>query len=269
MKRLAFLLGIALVISACGKIMGASAPEAKEISFIPGECLRGTILTPNTFDAPSIIGEPLSLDKEPFTIADNALIRSISLCPKSLCFSLEMDLDREREFMSFKAADYRFYPSYDVYEAFGSSSNTVEKEYEVFYDNITKSSDWVGQSIRLSSIYYCGGLVITASEDFAGIPAGENLASIAYVYTEDSYYHLPILEVPDNYMPLSSGGAYVYIPMGEYNLVKDVVKFHIEIPVKVGLFLNYLNDKRTDPNATMQFRDEVLTCEFTMGRGLR
>ena len=57
--------------------------------------------------------------------------------------------------------------------------------------------------------------------------------------------------------------------MGDRQIVDDVLKISIEIPVKVGLFLNYLMEKKTNPDATMQFRDEVLTCEFTVPRGLR
>ena len=49
----------------------------------------------------------------------------------------------------------------------------------------------------------------------------------------------------------------------------ETVNVHIEIPVKVGLFLNYLKDNKTNPDAQMLFRDEVLTCDFSMSIGLQ
>ena len=54
------------------------------------------------------------------------------------------------------------------------------------------------------------------------------------------------------------------IPISENDLSNnDNINIHLEIPVKVGLFLNYLNDRITNPNAEMKYRNEVLSGDFT------
>lgn len=248
------------ILSSCGKL-GAGTTEAIELSYIPGECLRSNILKTCLFDAPGIIGKIESFDKVPFFIYT-------SHKPKSLSFPLEMELDVERESLSHqKGSDYRYYPSSGVYKAFGKESKNVENAYEAAYSNIKNCPDWLGGSISLSSIFYCEGLVITANKDFAGIPAGENIASIAEIDSPFAYYRLPFVDFPNEYLPL---GRYisVLIPLGDYQFSYENVRFHFEIPVKVGLFLHYLKDKISDPNAEMQFKDEVLTCDFSMSIGL-
>ena len=40
--------------------------------------------------------------------------------------------------------------------------------------------------------------------------------------------------------------------------------FTFEIPVKVGQYLHYLKDSIDDPNAKVQFKDDVCTCNFTV-----
>ena len=37
-----------------------------------------------------------------------------------------------------------------------------------------------------------------------------------------------------------------------------------EIPAKVGQYLHYLKDSLDDPNAKLQFNDEVFYCNFTV-----
>ena len=56
----------------------------------------------------------------------------------------------------------------------------------------------------------------------------------------------------------------VVIPISENDLSNnDNINIHLEIPVKVGLFLNYLNDRITNPNTEMKYRNEVLSGDFT------
>ena len=42
----------------------------------------------------------------------------------------------------------------------------------------------------------------------------------------------------------------------------------LEIPVKVVMYLNWLDDRITDPNAPIPYREDVLRCEFTVDKGL-
>ena len=110
---------------------------------------------------------------------------------------------------------------------------------------------------------------LTSSHDFHGIIAGDDLSSIAYLYSDElpyDEYELPIITVPSDYQLLSPV-MLVRIPLSEDDVIEDEdITFHIELPVKVGMFLAMLNDRLTDPDAEMQFRDEVLTCDFTIPR---
>ena len=42
--------------------------------------------------------------------------------------------------------------------------------------------------------------------------------------------------------------------------VEEGTELYISIPVRVGLYLNWLNDKLAEPDSQMEYRDEVLTC---------
>jgi hypothetical protein len=79
---------------------------------------------------------------------------------------------------------------------------------------------------------------------------------------------IPSIQVPDGYTPILPG-LVLSFPVGENEVVNEDVTFHIEIPVKVGMFLTLLKDRFTYPEAEMQFRDEILTCDFTIPRNLK
>ena len=261
------LLSLAVCIS-CSKV-GASTPEAHEISFLPGECLKSTELTHHLFEYNANVFD------QPFVINSGHNAKG-ELELNCMTFAFEMDLDAEKEsFSDFIASDYRYHPSQSVFSSFGKDSGMVMNGYETVYESITKSPNWLGGGINSTTIYYNGGLVITSTEEFAGIPAGENLASVAHVYLDPYAYSafslidlLSVVGIPDNYAPLGRL-IVIRIPTDGYQLADWAAKIHIEIPVKVGLFLNYLKDKETNPAATMQFRDEVLTCDFTTSKILK
>ena len=58
------------------------------------------------------------------------------------------------------------------------------------------------------------------------------------------------------------------IPLEGKMLTNEWVKFTLEIPVKVVMYLNWLDDRITDPNAPIPYREDVLRCEFTVDKGL-
>ena len=126
-KLIIILVSIICGFTSCGGY-GAATPESHEISYIPGECLKSNKLHPLSFDAPSISGAPFLNEKVPFHIY------TVSNTPKSLSFPLEMDLDVVKEsFSDFIASNYRYYPSDNVFKAFGDSSFMVEEGYEKAY----------------------------------------------------------------------------------------------------------------------------------------
>ena len=104
---------------------------------------------------------------------------------------------------------------------------------------------------------------------------GDYDASVAHVFLDPlafkAYSSIDILSgagIPEGYAPLSRSIS-IRIPTEGFEIYDEPVKLQFEIPVKVGLFLHYLNNKMSDPTTTMQFRDEVLTYEFTMSGVLR
>ena len=55
----------------------------------------------------------------------------------------------------------------------------------------------------------------------------------------------------------------------DHEVVNEYVTFKIEMPLKVGMMLTLLRDRLTDPDATMQFRDELFTGNVMFPNGLR
>ena len=64
-------------------------------------------------------------------------------------------------------------------------------------------------------------------------------------------------------------GIYFCIPTEDCELTEEEVTFELNIPVKVVMYLNWINDKLTDPDAPVPYKDEVLHCKFTTRYGLK
>lgn len=170
---------------------------------------------------------------------------------------------------------YRNIPSKDVYNTFGTYSRRVKKAYnDIFGAYYATANPNLGIT---STIYYCGGMIMTADKTFAGVPAGDNLAEVVIMpIPNDKYSHvsrygftpIPTIDVPEGYSIIGNNTA-IYFPIDDHVLIDgEEVTFHLEIPVKVGLLLTLLRDRLTNPDAQMQYRDEVLTCDFTINHGL-
>lgn len=254
-------------VISCDKF-SASTPCAKEISLLPGECLISNELIHHlnesdaqVFDAPFLINTGFNA----FNIEE----------PLAMSIAFDMNLKTEKEILSVinengKVAEYRYRPSNVVYQAFGDDKRKVEKEYEVYYEAFKNAPNRLSHDAILTTVYSFGEIVLKANAPFCGIPAGENLSSLAYIFDDPKAYQvaLPDIDIPLEYKPLGKCFG-IRIPIGDYKLVDENVTFNLEIPVKVGLLLNYLKEKENNPNAQMQFRDEVLTCVFTINKGLR
>ena len=183
-------------------------------------------------------------------------------------------LSRNKEF-GFVTAE-GVVPSDEIFAAFGNDADQIKTSYWEAFDNFGKCVDNSGKLIdsyrsgitSTTTVYInVNDIVITADTEFAGVPAGENLASIAHI-TDCSCNcgNKPISDiiVPQNHFPLMNSGFRLWFRGADfegYSIVRDDVNLHIEIPVKVGLFLTMLRDRLTNPEAEMQYRDEVLTCD--------
>lgn len=251
---------VILLLTSCGKF-GAATPCASQISIVPGECLSSSemvLIRDWAWIVPATGINELYVDID--TDMGSHMQRVV--------------LSRDKEF-GFVTAE-GVIPSDDIFAAFGDDADQIKTSYWEAFDNFGKLVDnsgklidsYEGGLISATTVYInVNDIVITADTEFAGVPAGENLASIAHI-TDCSYNFgsKPISDiiVPQSFFPFISTGLRLWFRGADfegYSIVRDDVNLHIEIPVKVGLFLTMLRDRLTNPEAEMQYRDEVLTCD--------
>lgn len=226
-------------------------PDDRTISIYPGECLSSTMLG---------------------YVAHNRCVLSRdengSRTGLAIGFKIYWDVIFDRLDCNLSCC----IPSRDVYDKFGAESRRVKKAYNDIFDAYCERVNPTYPFGITSTIYYCGGLVMTADKEFAGVPAGENLESVIVPFSNNPEIYgitpIPTIDVPDGYSIIGKSIG-IYFPIDDHELVAgEYVTFHLEIPVKVGLLLSLLRDRLTDPDAQMQYRDEVLTCDFTINHGL-
>jgi len=183
-------------------------------------------------------------------------------------------------------------PSSELFSSFGNNYREVMNEFERVHQETCNAYLPVYKSGRYSfdviTILYNGGMSLVCDSEFAGHPAGENLASVITCFpwydglVEQSGEN-PIIadgfntpsnvgksiEMPMDYISMVGGTIKFSIPKGDYELLHTGANFRLEIPVKVVDYLTWLNDKISDPDAEMPYRDEVLKCSFRTNWTLR
>lgn len=211
------------------------------LSFITGECLKGT--------------------KIEFIRADTTQDGIYEFA-----FKPDMSINKEDLNRSDNHLQWRFTPSDSIFNSFGLNANAVKNEYERILSGLDRSQ---------YSFFLDEGISLIADKEFMGIEPGNNLAGLLY----DQYYQDSFI------LPLESGfdGSRMifFHSISEVNLcfqirfdkkefypVEETVIFSISIPVRVVQYLTWLNNRITDENATMTWKDEVLTCTFQSKRGL-
>lgn len=220
--------------------------EPEAIVIIPGECIRGPwIESGNSFRVTGDYDGHLGL-----------------LMQLSLNVALDSEMTTDNV--------YRLVPRASIIEAFGEDAAQVKNAYQEIFNEYRAHFGENPDNALVSTVYYCGGLVITANKEFAGIPAGENLAPILHVFPDYLKESVPIptIDVPENYIPLQLNNPIKFWIDG-YEVVDDLVEFEVRMPVKIGMMLTLLRDRITNPSAEMQFTDEILTGHFAIPRGLR
>lgn len=222
----------------------SSVPEAMEETFLPGECLRSPALSFSNFLINDYTG------------------------PNGFVFSFTMDMNCEYSRLGppWASRDYRYLPTDDVFNAFEGSCPNIKELYEEVWQEVTDSR--AGNCFS-SSIFYDSGISLTADKEFAGFPAGDNIASSVF-------FEGP---VPANFHSIPVGDSFTYnyylpqgfalrIPINDFDIVDEDITFNLSIPVKVGLYMTWLSNKLTDPDAPFPYREETLTCTFTVNKGL-
>ena len=209
------------------------------ISLIPGECLESEKFLP---------------------YVDNPVVH-VSESKNSI--NIKLFLDVETRFVQRDSRLYEKSPSDNVFNSFEENSVVVRNEYETvleeFEDQLSRPY------FEYNTIYYCGGLKLTASKKVAGIDAYEDLSSLVTIKGWEFELNPPYLEIPSDYIPLSSSLLNLYITApDDYKIVYCDRKayYELELPVKVGMYLNYLIDRLENPSATMQYKDVVLKGSF-------
>lgn len=243
MKQIAILLSAVLCASACVNF-GAGTPDSETRALLPGECLKSTEL--------SYYATDLSY-----------------MCDYGkYVFCLQLDLDYSNECMDHTVIKnhWRHVPTQEMYDAFGENGKLVKKAYEDEFESFQylyyeKCPGYSGR-YSIVTILYNGGVSLVADKEFAGVPAGKNLSDIISLDSHSTNLGL-YPDIPLEYIAMPEEWFLFSVPLGDFNVVKEPVNFELNIPVKVVMYLQWLNDKLTDPDAPVPYKEEVLHCSFT------
>ena len=227
-------------------------PGEVEMTILPGECLTSSELS---FPGLRINDYPGS---ESFVFT---------------C-SFNKDVIISRAGIPFASYEYKRVPSKEVYERFGANAEAVKESYDHYWNDCFVSGHMSGLMFA-STIVYESGIKLIADKDFAGFKAGDNIAADISLQGDDASICLEGL-LPSDYLGLPNDGGYylpslgviIKIPLKDYTVVDEDVTFHLSVPVKVGLLLTWFNDRITDPNAPFPYREDNLSCAFTVHKGL-
>lgn len=257
-KKCSFLIAVvALLVSSC-YMLAPTGNLSITYRLLPGECLISDELTHS------------ATDTKESTIVDGYYL-----------FNFSMDIaEGEMEKLSNKLPKtYRALPSDDIFRSFGKNGAEVKADFLDAYDGFTQnysSSFYEYHGYEVMTVLYDGGISLTADKDFAGYSAGENLAPhitgllyngegvdpvISHVNnTSDNAG--AFLDIPMDYVSMTECGIGFRIPVGESEIIEESVVFDLKIPVKVVMYLNWLNDKIVDPNAPVPYEEKTLHCTF-------
>ena len=165
------------------------------------------------------------------------------------------------------ATSYRYNPAKEVYKCFGENGKKVKEAFEVQRDEIGR---YLRRSeFSLYEVFYDGGIKMRADKDFAGHLAGEDLApELNDLYFEN--YESTKLPLGDFvYSRIINGTSFrlnipkisdgEMLPRGGLEIT-----FTVEMPIKIGMYLTWLNDRIANPVAPYPYREVTLTSTFTV-----
>lgn len=262
------ILSVLTTLCSCGEF-GASTPCSTTSIFLPGECLASNELE---YNIPASDGQQVISNRFLFS------------------FSLDLSGHKVERTDDYQLAlHWRDVPSDELFSKFGDNQNAVREEFERLYENFYHSflSRFHKSDFSLVTILYNGGLTLRANKDFAGYPAGDNLEPLVTCwpswdsFVEDSREDPVIgpgcntpgnaagfLGIPLEYKCMIDDGISFSIPMGEYELVKEPISFELVVPVKVVYYLQWINDRITNPAAPVPYLETEFHCNFTSEYGL-
>ena len=196
---------------------------------------------------------------------------------KGLCF-LTFDLTMKYKYEKDGTLHSYVLPSDDIYKSFGKNKQKVQDTFM----SVVKSCEEANRleysyfDITLTTILYDGGLSLVADKDFAGYQAGEELAK--YLTIPNTWYMLMdkhskyntseqmgrILDIPLEYSYLIPYKFFTLaLPVSSGEITTEYVTFELKVPVKVVNYLEWINDKISNPQAPVPYKEEVLHCTFS------
>lgn len=268
---------VAIFFYSCSMLPAATPElEYREISLLPGECLMNNELT--------------CLYCNPDPEAHYQFL-----------FAINLDIEYEViEYAHFFTTSYpkvhRHIPSDSVFKKFGGNSTKVKEEYDNVWNGIGNFSQ--------STFFYKDDIILTADKEFAGVPAGENLAGLIIKHYKSGAKgitsYIPPFDIENEEMVFLKTLSYYYvygpendmtaiwnnegverhefqkqamlsfaIPAEGCTYTREDITFTLSIPVRCAQYLTWLNDKLSDENAQMTWKDEVLTCTFQAHKVLK
>ena len=251
MKILNFIGLFALLILSSCSMIGASATDPETTTFLPGECFAEASIE----------------------------CRTVKTYPSRVVFPFYITNVKDVVFEGYGkkrwgpgAGVARFVPSDDVYAVFGENSETIKAEFLKVFNEFDNCLDRTPPS-EIFTMLYNGGSSLTADKEFAGRQPGENLIDLVYKSKEDEYRMYDpvnsIFELPLDYDYMLNSHFNLYINIESYELVQESVNFEFRMPVKVVMYLNWLNDKISDPDAPVTYEERELYCKFTIDFNLK
>ena len=251
MKGLGIVSLLAVLLVPSCQMIGASGSCPDIIRFLPGECLW----------TPSLIFGSAS-------VTSNHIMFSFGLKTKDVT----MEGYGRKAFDGTR--DGRYVPSDDLYASFGENAQIIKSEYDrIFYDFL--ESDPENSMSNLITVLPNGEMTLIADKEFAGYKPGENLPLSLWhtrgLYLPSYDYVNQFLEIPLDFDYMFSTSFQISLSVGNesWQKVAETVTFELKMPVKVVMYLNWLNDKISDPDAPVPYEEKELYCKFTTDFNLK
>lgn len=255
-------------LTSCYKI--SSTPWPRERWFLTGECLEGLEMRYDPYNQMHLYGVDscmINLDRIVFS------------------FSLNMKYHIENTSVSWNGivGEFRCVPPLSVFKELGGRAGAVKQEFESIYEAVTSDARPL---FYVSTVFYDGGLELTADKGFAGIPAGQNLLPLLRQrgitsspddYTTQLFAEYGSLPIRQQF-PLTESFREkcivppvfgLNVPVKGFRVVHERIVFNLTIPVKSVNYLHWLSDRMDDPAAEMPYEEKVLSCTFSSNVILR
>lgn len=254
MKRTILCIVFAFSVISCHMFAPTGLPEVT-YKIIPGECLLSSDLKYVPKDNP---------------IEDDFCIFSFSMILEDGIY--------EKVSSRLYPQKYRLMPADGQFSRL-KNENAVRKQFKKIYESFTDSYADVfsiSRGYEIMTLLYDGGISLIADKDFAGYPAGENLASLitgSYYYNDGTDPVISdnnntfdgagqFLDIPLDFISMTQSFISFKIPLNGTKLTDGAIVFTLDIPVKKVHYLTWLDCRIDDPEAEIQYEDIILHCKF-------